>query len=65
MNLDFSTGVAEVDDILGAKLIAESNGTFINANEAAPVIKAAPADKPAPKPKPVAKAKPKVVKKAS
>jgi hypothetical protein len=62
-NVDFSTGKAEVDNVLGEKWIADSNGTFTlwEPPTPAPVIKASPASKPKPKivvkPKVVAKSK--------
>jgi len=43
-NIDFSTGKAEVDDDLGKKWIAESNGTFTLWESPKPkiVVKATP-----------------------
>jgi len=59
-NIDFSTGKAEVDDELGAKWIAESNGTFTLYESPKPkiVVKDTPKAKPKLKPK----VKPKVKK---
>lgn len=50
--IDFATGKAEVDDILGQKWIEDSNGTFTlwESPKPTPVVKATPSpNKPAAK----------------